>query len=437
MKTKFPRLVVCDSAGSVMEVPEYAMVSAAAGSMFVPDKGSLVPLPKESVFYVLPGRLAVGYDESWKRFVTVKEYAGKPVFAAAAHIPPGYVQTGFSAFRETANGPRLPLFCYTAVGWNAGRFYASANRVDVQKRHEITDDLFKTVGKRARVVAEKYPGNRLVRHLVDNCVYKYRCPNACNFVLGRWECPVPVSKACNASCIGCISLQPKGSCVPSTQHRLDFTPTSQEIVEYVVPHLAKAAQPIASFGQGCEGEPLLQATLIEEAIRGIRSKTKRGVLNINTNASLPHALERLCRAGLNSMRVSLNSAQPDFYRAYYRPAGYSFEDVCESIETANRFGVWVSLNYLVFPGFTDHRSELSALKKLLNKHSIHMIQTRNLNIDPLWYCRELGLHELKGKRIGIAGWVGTIKKEFPEVKIGYFNPAKSPDHDGVQVAFPV
>jgi pyruvate-formate lyase-activating enzyme len=420
---KYPRLVVCDSAGSVIEVPEFVMSAAAAGSLFVPDAKCIVHLPGESVFYMLPGRQAVGYDPVKKRFVTVKEYAGKQVFAAAAHVPPGYVQTGFSAYRETGSAPRLPLFCYTAVGWDAGRFYAAASRVDTQKRHEITDDRFNNVKRRAGAVARRYPGNRLVRHLVENCVFNYRCPNACNFVLGRWECPVPVSRACNASCVGCISRQPKGSCVPPTQHRIGFTPAARDIIEFVVPHLETAARPIASFGQGCEGEPLLQAALIEEAIRGIRSKTARGVLNLNTNASLPRAVERLCKAGLNSMRVSLNSAQARFYHAYYRPAGYSFDDVCESMSIARRFGLWVSLNYLVFPGFTDHCAEIAALKRLVNKFAINMIQTRNLNIDPQWYCAELGLQNLRGKRTGIAEWIREIKSGFPDVKLGYFNPA--------------
>ena len=130
----------------------------------------------------------------------------------------------------------------------------------------------------------------------------------------------------------------------------------------------------------------------------------------------------MCKAGLNSMRVSLNSAQAHFYHAYYRPAGYSFDDVCESLSIAKRHGLWVSLNYLVFPGFTDHRAETVALKKLLRRFAIDMIQTRNLNIDPQWYCTELGLENLRGKRTGMVGWVGEIKSAFPDVKIGYFNP---------------
>ena len=40
---------------------------------------------------------------------------------------------------------------------------------------------------------------------------------------------------------------------------------------------------------------------------------------------------RLAEAGLTSMRVSLNSARDELYERYYRPSGYSFDDVRERI----------------------------------------------------------------------------------------------------------
>jgi pyruvate-formate lyase-activating enzyme len=419
---KTPCLVVCNPSGEIFEIPELSMAAASCGSFTIPDEDSLVRLPASSVLYTLPMRAPVGYDTARKRFVAVREYRGMPVFAVAAFMPPGYVCTFHSAYEEMAGAPRLPLFCYAAVGWKNGKFFAAGIRTDRQLRHEISDAAYNTIGKKAAQALRRHPRNRLVGHLVNNCVLKYRCPNACNLVLGRWECPVPVSMACNAACIGCISLQPKTSCVPSTQHRLNFVPTCKEIVEYVVPHLKTARSPIASFGQGCEGEPLLQAALMEEAICAIRSATGRGIINLNTNASRPDAVERLCRAGLDSMRVSLNSAQPGFYNAYYRPKNYSFDEVRESMMVAGRHGVWVSLNYLVFPGFTDHPAETAALEKLVRQTKAAMIQTRNLNIDPLWYVRSLGLEKLPGKPIGIVPWVEEIRKEFPDLKLGYFNP---------------
>jgi len=69
-----------------------------------------------------------------------------------------------------------------------------------------------------------------VAHLIQNCAFSYLCPAARNWVMGRWEAPIPVSIGCNAACRGCISLQPEDSGVPATQERLTFIPTAQEIV---------------------------------------------------------------------------------------------------------------------------------------------------------------------------------------------------------------
>jgi len=420
---KTPNLIVCDAAGSAIEIPELLMAVSSNGMLQRPDDRSIIHLPKSGVLLTLPSRVPAGYDPVRGRFVFVKEYCGKPVFAAAAFLPPGYVQTFSSAYREMEGAPRLPLYCYAAVGWMNNRFYAAGNRIDRQFRHEIPDESLGTIDAMAKQMLKRHSHNRLVDHLVNNCVFTYRCPNACNLVLGRWECPVPVSRVCNAACLGCISRQPKNSCVPSTQHRLRFVPTVAEIAEYVVPHLKHAANPIASFGQGCEGEPLLQTWLIEGSIRNVRARTKRGIINMNTNASRPALIERLCAAGLDSIRVSLNSAQRDFYHAYYRPKDYSFDDVVESMTIARRNKVWVSINYLIFPGFTDSRAEFSALKKLLKKTGIDMIQARNLNIDPVWYSDSLGISRQRtGKPLGMVNWINTVREEFPEVKLGYFNP---------------
>jgi pyruvate-formate lyase-activating enzyme len=419
---KLPNLIVCDTAGNAIEIPRLRMAVSSNGRVQVPDYRSLVPLPVSGVLLSMPSRIPAGYDPTTGTIVFINEYLGKPVFAAAAFMPPGYMQTFSCAYRELPGAPRLPLYCYTALGWMNNRFYAAGNRVDRQLRHEIPDELLGKIDASGGRMVKRFPRNRLVDHLVNKCVLTYRCPNACNLVLRRWECPIPVSRVCNASCLGCISQQPKSSCVPSTQHRLGFVPTSEEIAEYVIPHLKSAANPIASFGQGCEGEPLLQAELIEESILKIRAGTKRGSININTNASRPRAVARLCNSGLDSMRVSLNSAQSDHYHAYFRPKGYSFDDVVESITIAKRLKVWVSLNYLVFPGFTDSPPEFAALTRLIKKTGLDMIQTRNLNIDPVWYSQSLGLDRQKSRPMGMVNWISAIRKEFPKVRIGYFNP---------------
>ena len=100
--------------------------------------------------------------------------------------------------------------------------------------------------------------------------------------------------------------------------------------------------PIYSFGQGCEGDPLMNPELLCNAVRLFREGGGRGTVNCNTNASRPDAVKALAEAGLTSLRVSLNSAREEVYSRYYRPH-YSFEDVRASIRTAREHGVFILL----------------------------------------------------------------------------------------------
>jgi pyruvate-formate lyase-activating enzyme len=418
-----PLLVVSDLQGNIFEIPELLMAGSSLNSNILPDNKDIIPLPKSSALFTLPGRIPVGYDTKQKKFVEVKEYNSINVYAVAAFMPPGYIRTLHSSYIELPDAPKLPLYCYSAAGFKNGRFFVAGYRIDSQRRHDVTEKILDAVKLKAKIILKEYPNNRIVSHLINNCVFKYACPNACNFVLGRWECPIPVSGSCNSFCIGCISKQPKDSGFPSSQDRIDFTPTVQEIIQYVVPHMIKAKNPIASFGQGCEGEPLLKAKLIEESIRKIRTNTDRGIININTNGSKPEAIERLCKAGLNSIRISMNSAQQYFYNSYYRPHSYAFDDVIKSMKIAALYKVWISINYLIFPGFTDTLSELRALKNLINNTKINMIQTRNLNIDPLLLKTSISMDDYSEKSIGILNWIKDIKTTFPDLMLGYFNPA--------------
>ncbi|MGL5945431.1 MAG: radical SAM protein, partial [Sediminibacterium sp.] len=203
--------------------------------------------------------------------------------------------------------------------------------------------------------------------------------------------------------------------------RLTFKPTAEEIVEFTVPHLMHAPFPIVSFGQGCEGEPLLMWETIRESIIEIRKHTNKGSININTNGSKPDAVEALCKAGLNSIRVSTNSAQKHIYEAYYRPNNYRFEDIVESLKVVRRYDGWTSINYFVFPGITDSEAEYEALRKLIKDTGLRMIQWRNFNIDPDWYMGKIGFHE-SGDILGVTQLMDLIREEFPALKYGYFNP---------------
>jgi MoaA/NifB/PqqE/SkfB family radical SAM enzyme len=313
----------------------------------------------------------------------------------------------------------LPLFSYAAVGWHEGQFVVAAMRVDPDERQDVKHLDLEKVSEHARLWMKQYRHNRLIHHLA-RCALTYACPAARNFFLRRWEAPLPSSPRCNARCIGCISLQ-TNSPIPSTQQRIKFTPNPEELAEVAVMHFKKAPKPVASFGQGCEGEPLLVANTIEAGIRLIRSEITSGTINMNTNGSIPDVLEKLAKAGLQSVRVSLNSLQPEYYNAYYRPKGYKLDDVKKFISKAKDLGLFVSINYFMLPGFTDDLAEFKAFEDLLRTTQIDLIQMRNFNIDPEWYMRSINFKP-SGKPIGIMTWMERVREISPTIRFGYFNP---------------
>jgi molybdenum cofactor biosynthesis enzyme MoaA len=229
---------------------------------------------------------------------------------------------------------------------------------------------------------------------------------------------LPVSRTCNARCLGCLSLQPEQSCAAS-HHRIAFKPSQEEIAILAVRHLDQAPEPIVSFGQGCEGEPLTEFKLIAAAIRAIRAQTSNGTINLNTNGSWPERVRLVAESGLDSIRISLNSAQPELYHAYYRPKNYRFDDVLESIHIAQNLGLYTMINYLVFPGITDQPAELKALRKLIRKTGLHFIHLKNLNIDPQLYLQNMPKPAAPG--MGLKKMTEILKAEFPDLQLGYFN----------------
>lgn len=411
-----PYLLYSDGKGNIFEDLSLFAVGRAGWDAFPIPTEEWIELPDGGNLYELPGRKAIGIDvETGDMRLCDKGWA------VAAFIPPAHTGLYIAAYETMPDAPTLPLFCYTAAGWLNQKFYVPAVRIEKDIRQECAGYDDSKIKNGSQQLIETYPHNRLVKHLMENCCNTYHCPAARNFSLARWECPVPSSPACNANCIGCISFQPEEETIVSTQDRLTFKPTAEEIVEFTVPHLMNAPYPIISFGQGCEGEPLLMWETIREAIIEIRKHTDKGSININTNGSMPKAVKALCEAGLDSIRVSTNSARKDIYTKYYRPNNYQFEDIIESLKVVRGFGGWTSINYFVFPGMTDSVEEYEALRKLIMDTDLCMIQWRNFNIDPDWYLGQIGVTET-GEMMGVKQLQELIHEEFPQLHFGYFNP---------------
>ena len=417
-----PSLVIADGDGTIRDFPQLSMAAMVNGTYVAPERDDLIPLPEGSELFSLPDRLPVGTDpESGEPLLLDKdpEHPDAKITAVAAFMAPAHTAVYNAAYQANDDPVLLPLFAYTAVGWRDDRFWVTGFRSDADIRQDFHNFKQSRITRRTRKKLERYRNNRLIQHL-GKCCLVYHCPAARNYFLGRWEAPLPTSPVCNARCVGCISLQPSGSC-PSTQNRIQFVPSVQEVAEIAVPHIKNADFPIVSYGQGCEGEPLMQGDLLEQSIQLIRKKTSRGVINLNSNASRPDIVDRLAKAGLDSIRVSMNSAQENYYNRYYRPTNYAFSDVESSIRIMKSHGKFVSLNYFILPGFSDSIPETEALSNLIERSRPDFIQLRNLNMDPEWYLRILQLPE-NVKYHGMRKWLSLMKDRFPHLKFGYFNP---------------
>jgi len=410
-------LAFCDAEGQVYDHPELAMAGASGAAWGRVAVRETIPLPEGSGLVALPGRAAVGWNARSTSFERVDEVEGiGPVCAAAAVLPPAYLRTLVPAQARPDDAPALPLLGYAAVGLAEDGFRVAAMRLDPVRRwdpeHFDTPDLPALIDAKL----EAFPGNRIVAQLAQ-CAAVYHCYTAQNLFYGRWEAGVPVSPVCNARCVGCISLQPSGCC-PSPQERIDAEPSVDEVEAVLVEHLAAAPDPIISFGQGCEGEPLMRADLIAEAVARARRKTPRGTVNVNTNGSRPEVIDALADAGVDSLRVSLASADPARYDAYHRPVGYGLDEVAATITRAKARGLWVSVNVLAFPGVTDAEGEARALVALARRCRVDGIQMRNLNLDP----DELPKGFVPdGEPLGICDLVRALRRELPGVLIASFN----------------
>jgi len=420
---EYPHLVFSDPEGRILDHPHLKLAGRSGDQMVRPLPSELVPLPMGSQLFILPGRIPIGWDEGKGSFMLSermemgrKEMACTPV---AAFLPPGYVRTLLPATQLMAKAPTLPLWAYSSVGWKDGRFWATGLLIDPNPHwHPKYFGNDRLLSRKIDQVLKKNIENRLLLQL-SRCALEYHCFAAKNVFFQRWECPLPTSPSCNADCMGCISLQPS-ECCPASQERIQFVPTVQEVLDVALPHLEKAEDGIVSFGQGCEGEPLMQWQLLEKSIQKLREKTNRGTVNLNTNGSFPKRVRRLCEAGLDSIRVTLNSPHPDYYRRYHRPRGYAFKEIEDSLMVAKEKGVYTSINLLVFPGFTDREAEVAGLIALIKRTRVDLIQMRNLNIDPDLYLKEMG----RGEGMGISRMIETLKREFPSLQFGYFNRTK-------------
>jgi pyruvate-formate lyase-activating enzyme len=358
---------------------------ADGGDIRLPRESELIVAPPGTVPVMLPGRAPLVSDgREAKRRV-----------ALGALLPAGYTRLLLPAYRAKPGAPALPLFGYSYACAIADpqtgeeELYVAAMQTDA--RDDWSPRTF-AIGELEGIVEKRRardPSNGVLAQL-GICSLSYGCFTAQNVFLEFGEAALPVSPKCNARCVGCISEQDPGAGIPSPQTRVRDEATVDELARIALSHLERDPDGIVSFGQGCEGEPLLRATTIARTIEAIRAKTADGTINLNTNGSLPKSLQLCIDAGLQAVRISLNSFRSDTYAAYYRPIGYELADVLASVRLAVDAGLRVSLNLLTHPGVTDDPAEVAAADAFLEHVRVTMVQTRTLNIDPERYFAVVG-----------------------------------------------
>jgi pyruvate-formate lyase-activating enzyme len=370
-------LVSCDAKGKISFDYGYTPL-ADGGIVREPHFGELIPEPPSAQRFLLPKRSPL---------TTIGPIAGRTAFAVA--LPAGFTRLLVPAYAAQRGAPALPLFGYTFACAIDDQTYVAAMKTDEgddwRPRRFERGELERLIERRLHA----QPDNRVLAQ-VALCSRDYACFTAQNVFLERGEAALPVSPKCNARCIGCISEQDDGAGVPSPQTRIADEVASGELAEVAIHHLERVDDGIVSFGQGCEGEPLLRSITIARAIERIRTQRGNGTINLNTNGSQPDALARCIDAGLQAVRVSLNSFRPSVYAAYYRPLGYALDDVFASIRLAVERNLRVSLNLLTHPGVTDDAAEIAAMEAFLRDSPVSMVQTRTLNIDPAVYFEAVG-----------------------------------------------
>jgi len=417
---KLPTMLFATKKGEWLDFPPLSMLGQSGNCIVLPSKKDLIPLPEGATLTMMPCAAPYGFDAE-RGDILLLEYdpykkEDEPIYAMAALLPQGFTRTLLPAAH--CSGAQMPLLGYTAVGIDEkGNLVCAARQTDEHHNwhpeHYNTEDLPALAEKRKA----EFPENKIISQLC-HCSLEYGCFTAQNMLYRRWEAGIPVSPACNAACLGCISLQ-ESECCPSPQCRIASAPSVEEIVALALPHLQQAKDAIVSFGQGCEGEPSLEYEKISAAIKEIRAKTDKGIININTNAGNTKAIKALCEAGMDSFRVSLFSPIDEDYAAYHRPRGYSLADVRASLKIISSHGKRLALNLLSYPGYTDRPVFLEELIRLCKENGVDQIQLRNLNIDPRVmepFCPE-------GCGIGLHNMLQLLKSELPNVEIGNYSKA--------------
>lgn len=380
-------MVVSDGLGSFDEMQGIYM---AAMNFVRPENAAeadLIELPPGSKLVDLAGRVPIGYDPDLEKFIQLREYNGNRVYPVAAILPGSYLQICRPAYTTVLDAPRLGEHSLAPVGKIGKKYYTTAHALRQIHHPEKAD--FAELDQLAEDLIGHFPDNPIANHWAHHWQLRTFSNSAINFLRKDGAITVP--------------LQIPQTNLDAEDARGPLRPEISAITDIAGAHLEQAKSAVVNFDL-----PPGRETALREVIRIIRSSHPEGRIEVRCSGTDPEAVEHLCQEGVNAVYVKLNSFQKDYYETFNPTA--LFANVIDSMKTIAAETAELKLEYQVFPGLTDHPTEIEALRHHLSKIKVDALSPRNLHIDPDWYIDELRLFLLSRDHVGMRQWLEQFTK---------------------------
>lgn len=187
-----------------------------------------------------------------------------------------------------------------------------------------------------RFTTPYYPGNILYVNMIG----RYACQNNCRF------CARPRTK----EEIGRPNIYENKA---QSFLYLPRAPTLNQVIKAIEKDIRKDDKEIAVIGLG---EPLLYLPKVVELVRRIKSEYPKIIVRVDTNGLVKcmfeKPAEKLARAGLDEIRISLNAINEKEYDALCRPRfKNAFQKLISFIKDCIREGIDTHVSFVV--GFEE------------------------------------------------------------------------------------
>ena len=129
--TQTPFILYSDGNGNIFEDNSLYVTGRSGWDAMPIQNDEWILLPEGGQLYELPGRRGIGIDVK-----TGDMRICEKGWAVAAFIPPAHTGLYMAAYETLPDAPTLPLFCYTAIGWQDDKIYVPAVRIEQDIRQE-------------------------------------------------------------------------------------------------------------------------------------------------------------------------------------------------------------------------------------------------------------------------------------------------------------